>query len=146
MSGGTVAAAAAVAGAALVVALWALVLAGLRRRTARMPLALTAFASAWALCCMMVRLRFPGWALLPGAGAVLVSIILLVPVAQMSLFKDTGSGGEEGGEGGGGTRPPDRPTGGGGPAEPSWWPEFEQDLAGYLAERERSQQEVPVAQ
>jgi hypothetical protein len=146
MSDGSVAAAVAAAGAVVVLALWVLVLARLVRRTARMPLALTAFASAWALCCMMVRLRFPGWALLPGAGAVFVSIILLVPVAQMSLFNDTGSGGEESGEGGGGTRPPDRPTDGGGPAEPSWWPEFEQDLAGYLAERERAEQEVPVAQ
>lgn len=145
MSGHSVATVAAIAGAVLVVALWVTVLARLVRRTARMPSALTAFASAWALCCELLWLHFPRWAGLAGTAAVLISMILLVAVAQMSLFNDTGSGGEESG-GGGGMRPPDRPSDGDGPAEPSWWPEFEHDLASYVAERERGEREVPVAQ
>ena len=145
MNGGSVAIAGAVAGAALVVALWVSVLTQLVRRTARMPLALTAFASAWALCCMMLWLHFPRWTVSVATADVLISIILLVPVAQMSLSGDRGSGGEEGDDGGGGTRPPDRPTDGNGPAEPSWWPAFEEDLASYLGERARAERELPSA-
>lgn len=145
MSGGSVGIVVAVASAVVVLALWVIVLARWVPRAARVPLALSAFGGAWGLSFLMLKLHYPPWAIWPGAAAVFISIVLLVPVAQMSSSDDAGNGGEESDDGGGGTRPPDRPTDGGGPAEPSWWPEFEQDLAGYLAERERAEREVPVA-
>jgi hypothetical protein len=110
-----------------------------------MPVALTAFASAWGLCYLMLRLRFPTWATVPGTAAVLISMVLVVAVAQISLREDAGGEGTEGDDGGGGMQPPDRPIDRGGPAEPSWWPEFERDLADYLVERERAQWKNPVA-
>jgi hypothetical protein len=75
--------------------------------------------------------------------AVLISIAFLVLAAQLSLPSDSG-GASDDGDGGLGTRPPDRPIGGGGPAEPSWWPEFERELARYQSGRERTEQEALI--
>lgn len=140
MSGG---AAATVGDALVMVALWIAVVVRRIPRPARLPLALMSFGSAWVLCFMLARLHFAKWTWLGGSVAILISIVLLIVAAQLSLPSDSGGGGGgEDGEGGSKLRPPDPPHDGGAPAEPSWWPEFEHDLARYAAERDRAQQEA----
>lgn len=137
MSGSAVAA---LADAVVMVALWALVLVRRVPRVARLPLAMLSFGSAWMLCFTSTRSHFPKWTWLGSVVAILISLTLLIVAAQMSLPSDSG-GGEEGD--GGLPRPePDPPTDGGDPAEPSWWPEFQHDLARYVAERDRREREV----
>lgn len=145
MSGGSLGTAAAIGGAIVTVALWAGALVGPVPHRARMPLALMSFVSAWAVCFLLMRGHFPKWAMVPGMAAVVISMVLLVAVAQMSLPPDGGGrGGEESDDGGGGTRPPDRPSDRGGPSEPAWWPEFERELERYVTERERTERGAPV--
>lgn len=133
----TVSTVAAIGDGALLLALWT---AGVLKRLphrARLAMALLSFASAWALCFGAMRLGFPKWTVLPGTGALLISLVLVVVTAQLTFPpQDGGSGGEDGG-GGLEKPPPDRPTDGGDPTEPEWWPEFERELARYQAERGR---------
>lgn len=96
--------------------------AGWAPRRARVPLTLVSFACAWILAFLTA-----------------VSLALLIASARRSTPGDSGEGGSDSdGDGGLGRRPPDRPTGGGGPADPSWWPEFERSLARYMAQQERT--------
>ena len=126
--------------AVVMVALWALVVAKRVPRIARLPLALMSFGCAWMLCFMSTRSHLAKWTWLGGIVAILISLTLLIVAAQLSLPSDSGGG--EDGEGGLPRRAPDPPTDGGDPAEPSWWPEFEHDLARYSAERDRREREV----
>lgn len=121
------------------VALWVSVVVKRVPRAARLPLALMSFGTAWVLSFMLTRLHFAKWTWLGGSVAIVISIVLLIVAAQLTLPSDSGGTGEDG-EGGSRLRPPDPPHDGGAPAEPSWWPEFEQDLARYSAERERAEQ------
>lgn len=141
VSGGAVAA----AGDVLVmVGLWVSVVVRRVPRTARLPLALLSFGSSWVLCFLLARLELARWTWLAGSLAILISIVLLVVAAQLSLPSDSGgSGGTfEDGEGGSRPRRPDPPLDGGGPAEPSWWPEFELDFGRYCTERDDRMQEA----
>lgn len=133
--------------AVVTVALWVVVLLRLAHRAARLPLALTAFASAWSTCFVLLKTQAPHWTILPGAALVLGGIVVVVVAGQTSLPHDAGDdGSDDGGTGGGGPgrRPPDRPTGGGDPAEPSWWPQFERDLARYVAQREHDERRALI--
>jgi hypothetical protein len=132
----TVSTVAAIGDGALLLALWTAVV--LRRipHRVRLAMALLSFGSAWALCFGALRLGFPRWTVLPGTGALLISLVLVVVAAQLTFPpQDGGNGGEDGG-GGLERPPPDRPTDGGDPTEPEWWPEFVRELARYQAGRE----------
>lgn len=109
-----------------------------------MPLALMAFGCAWGLSFVVMRLRYPAWTIPAAVFAILISVLLIIAAAQLSLPRDSGGGGADDAGGDGGTRPPDRPIDGGGPAEPGWWPEFERDLARYTEERKRAEREALV--
>jgi hypothetical protein len=141
VSGGVVAA---VADALVMVGLWVSVVVRRVPRAARLPLALLSFGSSWVLSFLLTRLEFARWTWLGGSFAILISIVLLVVAAQLSLPSDSGGGGGafDDGEGGSKPRRPDPPLDGGGPAEPSWWPEFELDFARYSAQRDARDQEV----
>lgn len=142
---GSLATLAAIVTALVTVALWATVVVGRVPRATRMPLALCSFISAWGLCFLLIKLHFPGWTWFAATLAVITSIVVLIAAAQFSLPRDAGEGSGDEGDGGSPLRrPPEPPTDGGGPADPSWWPEFERDLALYMAERERGKRPVLV--
>lgn len=124
--------------------LWASVISGRSAGTVRIALALAAFASAWALCFLLARLHAPTWAGLCGGASVVVSLFAVIAAAQLSLPNGRGSGPDDAGGGGGNRPPPDRPPDGDGPADPSWWPQFERDLARYLAEQPRQAPKSPA--
>lgn len=134
----------AIGDAVVLIALWFGVIHGPVPARVRLPLAVAAFGSAWALCFVTMRAHFPHWTMAPDAIAIVVSLILVIVAAQSSLPHDGGGGSSEGGGGGPDRPPPDRPTNGGGPAEPCWWPEFERDLARYQAERRRAERDALV--
>jgi hypothetical protein len=80
-----------------------------------------------------------------GGGVIVVSIFVVI--ATLHLWTQADDGGEtqpehRGDEGGGGPRRhrPDAPQHGGGGSDSSWWPDFERQLALYVAERERAKQ------
>lgn len=126
---------AAIGDSALLLAVWASVIPAPRR--ARLPLALVSFGCAWLLSFLLAGLHAPAWALAVSAGAIAISIGMVITAAQLSTRGDSGGGGDsDDGDGGLGRRRPKRPEGGGGPAEPSWWPEFERELRRYISERE----------
>jgi hypothetical protein len=104
-------------------------------RQARFPLAIMSFASAWTLAFMMAESRPASWRGVASTLAIVVSLVLLIAVGQQAMPSD-GEGGDSDSDGGPGRRPPDRPNDGGGPADPSWWPEFERELARYVARLE----------
>jgi hypothetical protein len=84
-----------------------------------------------------------------GAAVIVVSIVVIT--ATLHLWTQEGDGGDvgpgrRGAHGGGGPRRrrPDAPPPGGGGA-PAWWPDFERQLAVYVAERESEEREPAVA-
>jgi|GEM_PF-1825736 len=106
-------------------------------RRARLPISLLGFACAWALVLLLAWTHAPNWGMVAGAGSIAISIVLVITFAQLSVGGEGGDGGNgEDADGGLGRPSPDRPTGGGGPAEPSWWPEFERELRRYMSEQE----------
>jgi hypothetical protein len=83
-------------------------------------------------------------------GAVIVASIV-VAIATLHRWTQAGNGGESrtehrGDDAGGGPRRhwPDPPQHGGGGSDPAWWPEFERQLALYVAARETQQRQPPV--
>lgn len=106
---------------------------------ARYPLALVSCGCAVLLAFLMAASGTPSWWRPASAVAIVISVVLLIAVAQRSMHRDSEGGGDSDGDGGLGRRPPDRPDHGGGPAGPSWWPEFERDLASYTAARARAE-------
>lgn len=118
-------------------ALWLVVVAGWGPRRARYPLALVSCGSAVTLALLMGVFGTPSWRGVASTFAIVISLVLLIAVAQREMPRDGRSGGDDSdGDGGLGRRPPNRPDGGGGPGEPTWWPEFERELARYVAQRE----------
>lgn len=116
---------------------------------ARALIATFAFACAWVLTAVFDALGAPRWTIFTG-GAVIVASIVVITVT-VHLWTQEGDGGESdpgqrGNDGGGGPRRrrPDAPQLGGGGNDPSWWPEFERQVAFYVAEREREKQQ-PVS-
>lgn len=103
------------------------------------------FAGAWVLTAGLATIRAPGWTIFIGCALIMVSIgAVMVTLHHWAQ----GGGGGEGGpdsrddQGGGGPRlpSPDAPRDRDGGCDPSWWDEFERDLALYVAEREMAKQ------
>jgi hypothetical protein len=117
---------------------------------ARPLIAMLVFAGAWLLTAVFGALRAPGWTMFTGGAVIAVSIVVItVTVHRWTQGGDGGdsSPGRRGDEhGGGGPRRcrPDTPQRGGGGSDPSWWPEFERQLAFYVAEREREKRQPAV--
>jgi hypothetical protein len=110
-------------------------------KLARLLIATLAFACAWLQTAVFDALRAPGWTIVIGGTLTVLSIVVMT--VAVHLWTQGGEGGERGrgqrGDHGGGgprRRRPDAPQRGGGGSDPSWWPEFERQLAFYAAERE----------
>ena len=108
---------------------------------ARPVVATFAFAGAWLLTAILEAIHAPGWTIFLGGSVIVVSIFLTI--ATLHVWTQEGDGGEtgpgrRGDQGGGGPRPrqPDAPQHGGGGSDPSWWPEFERQLASYAGNHE----------
>jgi hypothetical protein len=108
---------------------------------ARLVIATLAFACAWLSTAVFDAVRAPGWTIFLGAVVILVSIVAIA--TTLHLWTQEGEGGDGGpgdrggpGEGGPRRRRPDAPQPGGDDVDPSWWPEFERQLALYLSERQ----------
>jgi hypothetical protein len=126
----------------IVVALAAAVASPKVSRLALLVIATFAFACAWLLAAGFEATRAPGWAMLLGGAVIVLSIVAIT--AALHLWTQAGDGGQAGpgdrdAHGGGGPRRrrPDSPCPGGGDVAPSWWPDFERQLASYVADRER---------
>lgn len=104
----------------------------------RLVIATFAFACAWLMTAVVDAIRAPGWTVLLGGSDIVLSIVLLT--AALHRWTREPDGSEQGPHDGGGwdgPRPrPDAPQHGGGDNDLSWWPEFERQLASYVAERE----------
>jgi hypothetical protein len=118
-------------------------------RLARLLIATFAFACAWLLAAGFEATRAPGWAVLLSGAVIVVSVVAIT--ATLHLWTQADDGGEagpgdRGAHGGGGPRRrrPDPPHPGGDDSVPSWWPNFERQLALYVAERERAGYLPPV--
>jgi hypothetical protein len=108
---------------------------------ARPVIATFGFACAWLLTAVLDALRAPGWTIFMGGAVIVVSILVIT--VTVHLWARAGSGGESsegqlGDHDGGGPRlcPPDAPQHGTGGSDTGWWPEFERQLAFYVAQRE----------
>ena len=107
---------------------------------ARPLIALCALACAWLLTAVCDALRAPGWTMFMGGAVIVVSIVVTTVTVhrwtQGGDGEESGPGqrGDEHGGGGPRRRQPDAPQDGGGDSDPSWWPEFERELAAYGAE------------
>jgi hypothetical protein len=101
----------------------------------RLVVATLAFVCAWVITATLDAIRAPGGAMFFGVAAIAVSIV--AAVATLHRWA------QPGGAGGGGPRrhPPSGPNAGGG-SDPSWWPEFERQLALYVAERDRENRQA----
>jgi hypothetical protein len=116
---------------------------------ARLVIATFALGCAWLITAAFDALRAPEWAMFMGVAVIVVSIVVVI--TTLHLWTHAGHAGEtqpdhQGDDGGGGPRRhrPDGPRLGGGGRDPSWWPEFERQLASYLAERERETRQPAV--
>lgn len=114
---------------------------------ARALIATFAFVCAWLLSAALATLHAPRWTMFTD-GAVIVTSIIGISVG-LHFWTQADEGGEsddgQGGERRGGPRRPrpDAPPGGGG--DPSWWDEFERQLAFYVAQREPRDQLASAA-
>jgi hypothetical protein len=115
---------------------------------ARAMSATFAFTCAWLLTAVLGGLRAPGWTMLTGGTVIVVSIgVITVTVHVWTQEAGRGSGPGRRANGGGGGPPgrrPDPPQPGDGGQEPSWWAEFEREVAFYVAERESEKQRSAV--
>jgi hypothetical protein len=115
---------------------------------ARLLIATFAFMCAWLLAAGFAALRAPGWTTFTGCAVIVVSIVVMI--VSLHLWTQAGEGGQSDGEhrgdhgGGSSRRKPDAPRRGGGGDDPSWWPEFERQLALYVAERDGGTQQPAV--
>ncbi len=115
---------------------------------ARAMIATFAFACAWLITAFDAMLA-PGWIVFLGVAVIVVSIGLIAATLHIWTQEVDGGGNGAGprpddGEGGPGRRRPDAPHHGGGGSDPSWWPEFERQLASYVAKREKPVVHHPV--
>lgn len=78
---------------------------------ARPLIAAFAFACAWLLTAAFDAMRAPGWTMFAGGAVIVVSVFVITVTVHLW------------------TREAD--------SDPSWWPEFEHQLALYVAEQER---------
>jgi hypothetical protein len=110
----------------------------------RAMIATFAFTCAWLVTAVLGGLGAPGWTMLTGGAVIVVSIGAITVTVHVWTRE---AGGESGpgrrGNGGGGAPPgrrPDPPQLGDCGQDPGWWPEFERQVASYVAEREREKQ------
>lgn len=112
---------------------------------ARLLISALAFTCAWLVTAVLAAMRAPGWTICLGGSVIVVSIAVIVVTlllwTQEGEVGDSGPG-HQGDYGGGGPRRrrPDAPQPGGGGSDPSWWPEFDRQLAFYLEECETKRQ------
>lgn len=112
-----------------------------RSPLARLVMATFAFAVAWLLTAVCDAMGTPAWTMIVGGTVVLMSIAMVI--ASLHLWTNAGVGGDRQSErrndegGGGAPHWPDAPSHGGGGSDPSWWPEFERQLAEYVGKSER---------
>jgi hypothetical protein len=132
---------------AILVALAAAIASPKASQLARPVIATGAFGAAWLTAALSDLMRAPGWVVFLGGLVIVVSIFVVT--VTVHAWAQEGAGGSRGpgdrGERGGGgprRRPPDAPQPPGGGDAPEWWPEFERQLALYVAERERHEHEV----
>jgi hypothetical protein len=108
---------------------------------ARPLLAFSSFTCAWLLTAMSDALQAPAWTMFTGGAVIVISIVVVTVTVHLWTQEGDGSDsgpGLRGNDGGGGPRRrrPDPPQRGDGRNDPTWWPEFERQLAFYIAERE----------
>jgi hypothetical protein len=114
---------------------------------ARLLIATLAFTCAWLVTAVVGAMRAPDWTIYLGGGLIAASIAVIIVTlhlwTQEGELTDSGPGHRDD-HGGGGPRRrrPDAPQPGGGGGDPSWWPEFERQLALYLAGCEGKRQTV----
>jgi hypothetical protein len=139
----------AVGGLADVVILLALVVAVASpalSKLARPLVATVVFVCAWLVTAASDTLRAAAWTVALGGAVIMLSTVVII--VTVHLWTQSGDDGESGpgqrGNHGGGPRHhrPDAPHHGGG-GDPSWWPEFEHQLALYEAERDRDKLPTP---
>jgi hypothetical protein len=115
---------------------------------ARAMIATFAFTCTWLLTAVLDALRAPGWTMLTGGAVIVVSVVVITFTVHLWTQEgEVESGpGRRGNDGGGGPphRRPDAPPRGGGGHDPGWWPEFERQVAVYVAECEREKQQRAV--
>src|SRR6476619_7305790 len=104
---------------------------------ARAVIATFAFACAWLMAAVLDAIHAPGWTIFLGGALIAANIVAIG--ATLHLWAREGDGGDggprqPGDHGGDGRwrRWPDAPPSGGGGSGPTWWPEFEQQLAAYV--------------
>lgn len=117
-----------------------------RSSLARALIATGALVGAWLLTGVLEALRAPGWTMVTGGGVIVASILVTTVTVHLWTQGSDGGGAEpgtHGNDGGGGPRRrrPDVPDPRGGGNSPSWWPEFQRQVALYVAEREREKQQ-----
>jgi hypothetical protein len=116
-------------------------------RLARLLIAVSAFACAWLLTAVFGALRAPGWAMFAGGAVIAVSIyVMAITVHLWTQEGEAERGPRPGDDDEGGPRRgrPDSPRHGGDGNDPSWWPEFERQLAFYVADPDRRNRQPAV--
>lgn len=118
-------------------------------RLGRLVIAISAFLCVSLITTTLTALRASDWTIFTGGAMVVLSIAVVI--ATLHLWTESGDGppagsehGSDEGEGGPRRHRPDAPQPGGGENDPTWWPEFERQLAFYLAEREREERRPAV--
>jgi hypothetical protein len=109
---------------------------------ARLVIATFAFTCAWLVAGGLDTMRVPGWTVILSGAVIVVSVGAIT--ATLHVWTQGGDAGDtrpghrdDHGGGGPRRRSPDAPQHGGGGSARSWWPDFERQLALYVAERER---------
>lgn len=109
---------------------------------ARPAIATFALICAWLITGVVDAVGAPAWTTFVGVGVIVASIVAVL--ASLHVWTQTSDLVNRGGDdGGGGPRccAPDGPPLGGAGSDPSWWPEFESQLALYVAEGHRETRE-----
>jgi hypothetical protein len=94
----------------------------------RLVIATLALACAWLVAGGLDTMRVPGWTVLLSGAVIVVSIGTIT--ATLHAWTQGGDDGD--------TRPGHGGDHGGDGSPPSWWPDFERQLALYAAERDRA--------
>jgi hypothetical protein len=121
---------------------WAAAVASPRlSKLARPVIATFAFTCAWLNSAVFDAMLAPGWTIYSWVGAVIVArIVVITGTAHLWTQRSDGgnSAGHRDAHGADGPRrhPPHGPQHGGGVTAAGWWPEFERQLALYVAKRE----------
>lgn len=105
---------------------------------ARPAIATFVLACAWLITGVVDAVGAPAWTIFVGVGVIVASIVVML--ASLHVWTQASDFVSRGGDDGGGglrCRRPDGPQPGGAGSDPSWWPEFESQLALYVAEGHR---------